>query len=95
MILAFIHDLRHIVATNAGQAGVSGFIVRDLLRHTNISTTGQYANFNANPVREVAGILGGAYFESRNNVEEFRLAYKIVQGRLMFSTFTPESRDFD
>ena len=59
MILAFINDLRHIVATNAGQAGVSGFIVRDLLRHTNISTTGQYANFNANPVREVADILGG------------------------------------
>ena len=53
-----IHDLRHTVGTYAGQAGVSGFIVRDLLRHANISTTGQYANFDANPVREVADIVG-------------------------------------
>lgn len=53
-----IHDLRHTVVTYAAQAGVSGFIVRDLLRHANISTTGQYANFDANPVRDVADIVG-------------------------------------
>ena len=53
-----IHDLRHTVGTYAAQAGVSGFIVRDLLRHANISTTGRYANFDANPVREVADIVG-------------------------------------
>jgi integrase len=53
-----IHDLRHTVGTYAAQAGVSGFIVRDLLRHANISTTGRYANFDANPVREVANIVG-------------------------------------
>jgi integrase len=53
-----IHDLRHTVGTYAAQAGVSGFIVRDLLRHANISTTGRYANFDASPVREVADIVG-------------------------------------
>ena len=53
-----MHDLRHTVGTYAAQAGVSGFIVRDLLRHANISTTGRYANFDANPVREVADIVG-------------------------------------
>jgi integrase len=53
-----IHDLRHTVGTYAAQAGVSGFIVRDLLRHANISTTGHYANFDASPIREVAHIVG-------------------------------------
>lgn len=53
-----IHDLRHTVGTYAAQAGVSGFIVRDLLRHANISTTGRYANFDASPVREIADIVG-------------------------------------
>ena len=53
-----IHDLRHTVGTYAAQAGVSGFIVRDLLRHANISTTGRYANFDSNPVRDVAEIVG-------------------------------------
>jgi hypothetical protein len=38
--------------------GFSGFIVRDLLRHANISTTGRYANFDASPVREIADIVG-------------------------------------
>ncbi len=53
-----IHDLRHTVGTYAAQAGVSGFIVRDLLRHASISTTGRYANFDDSPVREVAEIVG-------------------------------------
>jgi integrase len=53
-----IDDLRHTVETYAAQAGVSGFIVRDLLRHANISTTGRYANSDANPVRDVANIVG-------------------------------------
>ena len=59
-----IHDLRHTVGTYAAQAGVSGFIVRDLLRHANISTTGRYANFDANPVREVADIVGARILRS-------------------------------
>ncbi len=53
-----IHDLRHTVGTYAAQAGVSGFIVRDLLRHAHISTTGRYANFDDSPVREIADIVG-------------------------------------
>jgi integrase len=52
-----MHDLRHTVGTYAAQTGVSGFIVRDLLRHTSITTTGRYANFDASPVREVANTV--------------------------------------
>jgi integrase len=67
-----IHDLRHTVGAYAAQAGVSGFIVRDLLRHANISTTGRYANFDANPVREVADIVGArildAVTKSKNSI---------------------------
>ena len=59
-----IHDLRHTVCTYAAQAGVSGFIVRDLLRHANISTTGRYANFDANPVRDAADIVGECILKS-------------------------------
>jgi integrase len=53
-----LHDLRHTVGTYAAQAGVSGFIVRDLLRHRNITTTGRYANFDSDPVRNVSNIVG-------------------------------------
>lgn len=53
-----LHDLRHTVGTFAAQAGVSGFIVRDLLRHRNVATTGRYANFDANPVRDVSNVVG-------------------------------------
>jgi integrase len=60
-----IHDLRHTVGTYAAQAGVSGFIVRDLLRHANISTTGRYANFDANPVRDVADIVSARILSCR------------------------------
>ncbi len=53
-----LHDLRHTVGTYGAQAGVSAFIVRDMLRHTNISTTGRYANFDADPVRNISNIIG-------------------------------------
>ncbi|MBX9911762.1 MAG: site-specific integrase [Beijerinckiaceae bacterium] len=53
-----LHDLRHTVGTYASQAGVSSFIVRDLLRHSNITMTGRYANFDSDPVREVANKVG-------------------------------------
>lgn len=54
-----IHDLRHTVGTYAAQAGVSSFIVRDLLRHRNINTTARYANFDADPVRNVSDAVAG------------------------------------
>jgi integrase len=40
-----IRHLHHTIGTYAAQAGVSGFIVRDLSGHANISTTGRYVNF--------------------------------------------------
>lgn len=43
--------------TYAAQVGVSGFVVRDLLRHANISTIGRRANFDDNPVRDVADTM--------------------------------------
>ncbi|MCZ8260488.1 MAG: tyrosine-type recombinase/integrase [Beijerinckiaceae bacterium] len=52
-----LHDLRHTIGTYAAQAGVSSFIVRDLLRHRNITTTARYANFDADPVRGVANAV--------------------------------------
>lgn len=53
-----LHDLRHTVGTYASQAGVSSFVVRDLLRHSTITMTGRYANFDSDPVREVANKVG-------------------------------------
>ncbi len=53
-----IHDLRHTVGTYASQAGVNAFIVRDLLRHKNVSTTNRYSNFDADPVRHVSDAVG-------------------------------------
>lgn len=53
-----LHDLRHTIGTYAAQAGVSGFIVRDLLRHRNITTTARYANFDADPVRDISNVVG-------------------------------------
>jgi integrase len=54
-----IHDLRHTVGTYAAQSGVSAFITRDLLRHATVAMTGRYANFDADPVRDVSNIVGG------------------------------------
>lgn len=53
-----LHDLRHTIGTYAAQAGVSSFIVRDLLRHRNITTTARYANFDADPVRDISNVVG-------------------------------------
>ncbi|PTM43838.1 tyrosine-type recombinase/integrase [Phreatobacter oligotrophus] len=58
-----LHDLRHTVGTYAGQSGVSAFIVRDLLRHSNISMSQRYVSFDANPVRGVAEIVGARILE--------------------------------
>jgi integrase len=75
-----LHDLRHTVGTFAAQAGVSGFIVRDLLRHKNISTTARYANFDANPVRQVSNIVGeriqGALAQSAEQMQPAKLGDK-------------------
>ncbi|MGZ5095976.1 MAG: tyrosine-type recombinase/integrase [Burkholderiales bacterium] len=46
-----LHDLRHTVGTYAGQTGANAFLVRDLLRHSNIAMTGRYVNRADDPVR--------------------------------------------
>jgi len=71
-----IHDLRHTVGTYAAQAGVSGFIVRDLLRHANISTTGRYANFDDNPVRDVADRVNERILDAGMKARNLRFVTK-------------------
>lgn len=53
-----LHDLRHTVGTYAGQAGVSAFIVRDLLRHSSSITTNRYVNRQDDPVRDISDHVG-------------------------------------
>jgi integrase len=68
---ARLHDLRHTVGTYAGQSGANAFLVRDLLRHQNLSMTSRYVNHADAPIRALsdqvgkriaaglAGIMGG------------------------------------
>jgi integrase len=53
-----LHDLRHTVGTYAGQSGANAFLVRDLLRHKNLSMTGRYVNRAADPVRTLSDQVG-------------------------------------
>lgn len=55
---ARLHDLRHTVGTYAGQAGANAFLVRDLLRHKNLSMTGRYVNKADDPVRTLSNQVG-------------------------------------
>ncbi len=64
-----VHDLRHCVGTYAAQSGVNAFMIRDLLRHANVSMTARYANRAEDPIRDLseivaeriaAGLAGGA-----------------------------------
>jgi integrase len=53
-----LHDLRHTVGTYAGQSGANAFLVRDLLRHKNLSMTGRYVNRAPDPVRTLSDQVG-------------------------------------
>ncbi len=53
-----LHDLRHTVGTYAGQSGANAFLVRDLLRHKNLSMTGRYVNQADDPVRSLSDQVG-------------------------------------
>ena len=53
-----LHDLRHTVGTYAGQSGANAFLVRDLLRHKNLSMTGRYVNRAADPLRTLTDQVG-------------------------------------
>jgi integrase len=53
-----LHDLRHTVGTYAGQSGANAFLVRDLLRHSNLAMTGRYVNRADDPVRTLSDQVG-------------------------------------
>jgi integrase len=53
-----LHDLRHTVGTYAGQSGANAFLVRDLLRHKNLTMTGRYVNRANEPVRTLSDQVG-------------------------------------
>jgi integrase len=53
-----LHDLRHTVGTYAGQSGANAFLVRDLLRHKDLSMTGRYVNRADDPVRTLSDQVG-------------------------------------
>jgi integrase len=53
-----LHDLRHTVGTYAGQSGANAFMVRDLLRHSNLAMTGRYVNRADDPVRTLSDQVG-------------------------------------
>jgi integrase len=46
-----LHDLRHGVATFAGQTGANAFLIRDKLGHKTLAMTGRYVNQDAAPLR--------------------------------------------
>jgi integrase len=53
-----LHDLRHTVGTYAGQSGANAFLVRDLLRHSDLSMTHRYVNKSDDPVRTLNDLVG-------------------------------------
>ncbi|MFZ3352641.1 MAG: tyrosine-type recombinase/integrase, partial [Xanthobacteraceae bacterium] len=53
-----LHDLRHTVGSHAGQSGANAFLVRDLLRHKNLSMTSRYVNRADDPVRTLSEMVG-------------------------------------
>jgi len=53
-----LHDLRHTVGTYAGQSGANAFLVRDLLRHKDLSMTGRYVNRADDPIRTLSDQVG-------------------------------------
>lgn len=53
-----LHDLRHTVGTYAGQSGANAFLVRDLLRHSDLSMTHRYVNKADYPVRTLNDLVG-------------------------------------
>jgi integrase len=51
-------DLRHTVGTYAGQSSANTFLVRDLLRHTDLSVTGRYVNRANDSLRALSDHVG-------------------------------------
>lgn len=53
-----LHDLRHTMGTYAGQSNANAFMVRDLLRHRTLATTGRYVNRANDPTRALSDQVG-------------------------------------
>jgi integrase len=53
-----LHDLRHTFGSHAGQSGANAFLVRDLLRHRDLSMTSRYVNRADDPVRTLSEMVG-------------------------------------
>lgn len=54
-----LHDFRHTTGTYAAQAGLSAFIVRDLLGHKTMAMTGRYVEKATDPLRVAANAVSG------------------------------------
>lgn len=55
-----LHDLRHTFGTTASRSGANAFLIRDSLRHANVTMTQRYVNADADPVRELAETVAGS-----------------------------------
>ena len=64
-----LHDLRHLYGSMAGGAGFNQFIVRDLLGHSDIQTTGRYVHRNEDPLRQAADLVAGRIAAELEGVE--------------------------
>ena len=53
-----LHDLRHTVGTVASRHGGNAFLIRDLLRHADVSMTQKYVNRDSSPLRDLANAIG-------------------------------------
>jgi integrase len=53
-----LHDLRHTVGTVAAQIGANGFLIRDLLRHRDLATTGRYVHQDLALQRKLSEVVG-------------------------------------
>ena len=53
-----LHDLRHTVGTAAGRSGANAFLVRDMLRHSNVTMTHRYVNRDIDPLRALSDRIG-------------------------------------
>lgn len=54
-----LHDLRHLYGSTAGGAGHNQFIVRDLMGHKDLQTTGRYVHRDEDPLKQAADAVSG------------------------------------